>query len=159
MMGRTQGRRVVVLVALLATTACQSPGAPRAPTPAAARHLVHSARIAAIMRDLDRFTWDRLPQEMDITVERNRRLDELVAAAEALSDAAGSIPDAMDGIELSAAHRTAFVSLADALREQALQLQTSAAARDIRQTEIVLREIDTSCDACHALFRQPLPSR
>jgi len=156
---RTHGRRVVLLGALLGTMACQSPGTLRAPSTSAARHLVHSARIAAIMRDLDRFAWDRLPQEMDITVERNRRLDELVAAAGALSDAAGSIPDAVDGIELSAVHRTAFVSLAEALREQALRLRASAAARDLRQTEIVLREIDASCDSCHALFRQPVSSR
>jgi cytochrome c556 len=45
------------------------------------------------------------------------------------------------------------------MREQALQLQASAAADDLGQTETVLRDIDATCDACHALFRQPLPSR
>lgn len=156
--------RWIACGALLGALACRAPGAFHTRANRAARegvtaHAFHNEQIAAIMRDLDRFTWDRLPREMDIEGERNRRLDELAAAADAMAAAAARIPDSMDEVALSDAHRAVFVALADTLRQQALALRARAEADDFRQTAGLLDEIQATCASCHALFRDPPLSR
>jgi hypothetical protein len=110
------------------------------------------------MRDLDRLTSDRLPQEMDVSAERNRRLRELAVTADAMASAAEGIPGAAGDVALSAPHRSVFPMLAEILRDQALELQRRAEADDPRGAETVLEQIAVTCNACHALFRQPLPA-
>jgi hypothetical protein len=128
------------------------------PAESATLHALHSARLRKIMRDLDRLTSDRLPQEMDVSAERNRRLRELAVAADAMASAAQGIPGAASDVALSAPHRGVFPMMAEILRDQAIVLRQRAEADDPRGAEAVLEQITVTCNACHALFRQPLPA-
>jgi hypothetical protein len=48
--------------------------------------------------------------------------------------------------------------MAEILRDQAIVLRQRAEADDPRGAEAVLEQITVTCNACHALFRQPLPA-
>jgi hypothetical protein len=152
------GGGLLALVLVCACSAARSiPDEPSGPAAESATlHAVHSARLREIMRQLDRLTSDRLPQEMDVRPERDRRLSELAATADAMAGAAERIPGAAGRVALDAPHRGLFPMLAEILRDQALELRQRAGADDPRGAETVLEQITVTCNACHALFRQPL---
>lgn len=157
---RTPGALGPLLAAWL--VACAPPAAERyeeelARTAPAAEHAVHAARLAELMRGLDRLTAERLPQAMDVQTERARRAERVRAAAEAVADSAARIPDAAGSFVagLDEAERAVFTGLAETLEARAGRLAAEAAVRPAPELEAGLEEVRGVCDACHVRFRIP----
>ncbi len=126
-------------------------------TPAPAAHAVHSDRLAELMRALDRLRDERLPQAMEVGLERERRAEAVRAVALDLARSADRIPDAAPA-KLDAAERAEFDSLAHALERRALDVADAAPRASARALEDRVRALEESCDRCHARFRVPKDS-
>jgi cytochrome c556 len=124
-------------------------------TPAGASHGVHSERLLAVMRGLDRLTRERLPQDVDVESEREVRVEELVELARAIADSAEQIPQAAFQAALTEPERVAFHQRAALLRERALALARDARALSPAQRARATAELKETCDGCHAEFRAP----
>ena len=123
-------------------------------TPAPAAHAVHSDRLAELMRALDRLRDERLPQAMEVGLERERRAEAVREVALGLARSAARIPDAAPPT-LDAAEREEFDSLAHALERRALDVADAAPRASKEALEDRVRALEASCDRCHARFRVP----
>ncbi|MEP0844604.1 MAG: cytochrome c, partial [Phycisphaerae bacterium] len=138
----------------------------RTGTTPAGRHAVHSDRLRAVMLRVGSQTAKTWPQEIeaeraaDARREQERRFEEARLLARALSRAAGDIPEAIAGVELTEAERVEFLAKADRLRQQAEQLEASAGRHDLDAMHSVLHNVRATCNDCHAQFRElagPIP--
>jgi cytochrome c556 len=123
-------------------------------TPAPAEHAVHSDRLASLMRGLDRLHGERLPQAMDVGIERERRAEAVRAAALGIARSAARIPDAAPA-SLDAAQRAEFEALARELEHRSLEVADAAPRVSSNELDARLRSLETTCRRCHARFRLP----
>jgi len=149
----------LLATALLAAPACGPPAQLRYEarldrTPAPARHAVHSERLQELMRSLDALSLERLPQAMDVEVERERRAEEIAAVARAIADTARKIPVATAGIELDADEREAFERSAVLLSERAEQLGRDGAMLTPEEIRGGVDAIEATCKGCHRQFHR-----
>jgi hypothetical protein len=124
-----------------------------ADAPPASRHPIHSQRLEQIMRGLDRLSDDRLPKEMDIEVERERRVAEVVRVSEAMASSARQILPAIEEIPLSGGERQEMRALTGDLEQRSLALAREAPELSLAEMHLALDEISKTCDICHAQFR------
>ncbi len=150
----------LALALMAASCASSQPRTEPATVRPASRHAVHSDRLRAVMNGLDkraRKTWPQeIAEERRTAEERDRevRLQEARDLAAALADAAGQIPSAIEGVELTDAERAAFMAGVGRLRTQARELEVSVAARDVNRMHAILRSIRVTCNNCHGQFRE-----
>lgn len=123
-----------------------------------ALHAVHSERLEEVMEDLSGLTLDRLPQEMDVSSERERHMDEIAVIARSLAETSAGITDAAPDYELAAAEREVFDKLTAKLHSQAVLLEHHAEAKDLPSVRGALDQITATCNACHSAFRQVPPT-
>jgi hypothetical protein len=152
----------VLLAALAAAQACAGPAEQRyeeelARTPPAAEHAVHAARLAELMRGLERLTDERLPQALDLETERARRAERVGVAARAVADSAAQIPEAADAFvaALEPAERAVFAGLAETLEARAQSLAEEAGSLSGPALTARLEGLRGVCDGCHLRFRIP----
>lgn len=126
-------------------------------TPQPAQHAVHSERLREIMRNLERLTVDRLPQSMDLGVERQRRIEEVARIALGMAATADRIPDVLTENELDEVQRNEFLRLAQDLHDSSLELSRRAPELTLSKMSSELDAIDAICKACHRRFRASLP--
>jgi len=119
-----------------------------------ALHAVHSQRLEEVMAELNQLALDRMPQELDPDVARNRRSREIAVLAAALADTAQQIPAGISQEDLTDDERRLFINLTDKLRDQALELNRHSADNNLAQTETALYQITATCNACHSAFRE-----
>ncbi len=131
----------------------RSPDWQLADTAKPALHAIHGDRLTLAMRELNDIALERLPPELDLRSERDVRLRRIAAAAAAIARTAEDIPEALPDIDLSQAERQVFISLADKLRDQAVQLQEDATAGRYQQIEPAFDGLLATCNACHSAFR------
>lgn len=123
-------------------------------------HAVHSEQLRAIMSGLGVRADKVWPQEIaqeraaDAAREREARFDEARELATALGRAAGQIPQAIAGVELAGTERDAFFVAVDRLKFHAGELEVAAGRRDFDRMESILGSIRTTCNECHAQFRE-----
>ncbi len=115
-----------------------------------ALHSIQSERLRHLM---DRMRYDPLPQEMDTVSERDRRMRETAEVAGAMAEAARSIPDAIQGVQIDESERSTFLALARKLEEQSRELQDYARRSDVNGASRSLERVQSTCNACHTLFR------
>jgi cytochrome c5 len=127
-------------------------------TPAPAAHAVHSERLAELMRSLDRLRDERLPQAMEVGVERRRRAEALREVALGMARSAARIPDAAPAA-LDAPERAEFDALASELEQRAQGVADAAPRDPTAALEERVRALEATCDRCHARFRVPLAPR
>jgi hypothetical protein len=161
-MQRAGATIVLACCALLLASACRptpSTGTRPADTGRTVLHAVESARLRTIMQSLERLRAAPLPQELDPGLLLDRRLDEMAAAGDGLAAAATEIAAAADDLGLDPAQRPAFLGIVDTLRRQALTLRSRAGEGDLDAAVRAYDELTATCDACHALFREPAGGR
>jgi hypothetical protein len=95
----------------------------------------------------------RLPQELGPSAPGAPDPDEVARIAASLADSAARIPQALGGVALEPEEREVFLSLARRLQQESHVLRGHAVHGRRAGTEASLREINTTCAACHALFR------
>ncbi len=153
---KTQANRTLLLSTLALLTACRAgPTESTTPSTGIAAHAVHSARIQQIMRQLGRLASERMPQELDTSVERARRATEVAEIARAMAASAEDVSGAMSRLELTTAQQGEFTRLVDQLRTQSTELARTAPRLSLAQMKDRMAAIRGSCKACHDRFRIP----
>ncbi len=154
------GRATVYGVALVILAAVACRGADRLPSeseaakaPAPARHAVHSERIQALMGGLDRLQRGRLPQAMDLELERDRRIREVQNAARELASSARVLAELAPTLDLDSAERETFAAFARLLEQDARALAEAAPTLSAAAMHERAAEIRVDCDRCHERFR------
>jgi len=122
--------------------------------PAPAEHAVHSARLVELMRALDRLRGERLPQALEVGIERERRAEAIREVALGMARSAARIPDAASGT-LDAAERAEFEALARELEHRALEVADAAPRLSTDALEDRVRALEATCNRCHSRFRLP----
>lgn len=151
-----------LMIMLAALSACIQPAQQRyeevlLETPQPAQHAVHNERLRQIMRNLERLALDRLPQSMDLRVERQRRVEEVARIALGMAAAADRIPDVLTENELDGVQRNQFLRLAHDLHDSSLELSRRAPELTLSKMRSELESIDAICEACHRRFRASFP--
>ncbi len=123
-------------------------------TPEPAAHAVHGERLAELMRALDRLRGERLPQAMEVGVERDRRAEAVREVALGMARSAARIADAAPG-PLDAAERAEFDALARELEQRARGVADAAPHASTAALEERLRALEATCNRCHDRFRLP----
>jgi len=128
---------------------------PPVATGKATQHAVESAQLRAVMSELQGLSLDRLPQELENPSSQRSRLREAVAIAAALSKASTRISGVADDVGLDSAQKETFLALASRLGEEAQTLSDEASRGESSRIDRTMDEINTTCVACHNLFRNP----
>jgi cytochrome c556 len=105
------------------------------------------------MRRLERLRDDRLPRNMDVRAEEERRAERIAKIALAMAQAADRIPDAASDVSLDPAQQAEFARLANALRQEAQKLAEAAPGLSSAEMQAQADAIDATCDQCHQQFR------
>lgn len=154
--------RRLLAAALLVALACARSGQERyeealSRTGPAARHAVHAARLAELMRGLERLTDDRLPQALDVAAAREQRAEAIREVALGVASSARGIPDAVGDLEtqLDPPSQAAFVALSEELGARASALAEDVPGPSETSLEGRVAELHAVCDACHERFRVP----
>ena len=123
----------------------------------AALHAVHAERLEQLMRTIENLRSESLPPEYETEAYRNRKKDEMVAAAQELADTAHKIPEVLPEGELDEDEHKYMMELIRDLEEGALELKKQAEKRNIDGMYAAGDRIIATCNACHTAFRlQPL---
>lgn len=157
---RIRHRGAVACLVLLGAGACAEPAQRRyenraAGAPAAGAHAVHAERLAALMDGLDRLRGERLPQALDVEAARSQRVALVADVATAIADSALRIPEAAGAVPLDPADRASFDALAANLASAASRLAADAPTLSDAELRARTREIELTCDRCHARHRAP----
>lgn len=124
-------------------------------TQPAAAHAVHSQRLAELMRGLEWLRVERLPQNMELSVQVERRAEQIAEVARSMQASAARIPDASAEAGLDPEERREFARLARLLEEQAGALVADAPHLSPDELRERASAIQSTCDACHLRFRIP----
>lgn len=158
-------RTLLLLVAWgLMVTACPPPAQvryeeslERAAGPAA--HAAQGQRLDELMRGLAQLRDDRLPRNMDVRGEAERRAERIAKVALAMAQAADRIPGAASSAELDPAQQQEFVRLANALKQAAQKLADTAPGLSRAEMQTQAEAISATCNQCHQQFRIPWDTR
>jgi len=151
-------RHSLTLGLLLLSGCTTSPAGrdPSGPAPGAGpvrHHAVHSEDLRAVMSRISELDVARLPQELGPAGPREPDLAEIARVAGSLAESATRIPQAIGDVDLDPAEREVFLSLARRLQHQSQALRGQAVQGRSAPSRATLQEINTTCAACHALFR------
>jgi cytochrome c556 len=152
------GRAVVCAGAFALLVGCTRPAllaeeATIAETPVVTRHAVFSERVRDRMAALDELHRARLPQAMDVELERDRRALEVAEAARDLAEAAAELASLAPELSLDPAARERFASLARALERDSRSFAADAPILSDAAMRERARAIRGDCDRCHERFR------
>ena len=101
----------------------------------------------------------RLPQELgDSSNGGSPDLQQVSRAAAALTSSASKIAPSVKNYALEPAEEDVFLSLARRLESQSAKLQSQARRGDLSGARLSLRQISSTCNSCHALFRDYSPT-
>lgn len=118
-----------------------------------ALHALRKERLREIMADLNRLTFETMPQEMNHHVQRNRDFVRLAEVADHLAQDAQAIPLILQDVRMSSEDRHVFNSYAKKLHEEATGLAELARGRSLDGLKTGMDEMITTCNACHSAFR------
>lgn len=122
-----------------------------------ALHAVHSDRLRTIMQEINRLTYDRLPQEYDTTGKKERLAREAGDVARALQASADDVLGVMPQLDLSAGDAETFRRLAEKLHAQGTMLEEQGRLGQVEKLPETLEAMKGTCVACHSLFRGEAP--
>ncbi|OWY70454.1 hypothetical protein B7486_16875 [cyanobacterium TDX16] len=118
-----------------------------------ALHALREERLREIMSDLNRLTFESMPQEMNNHVQRNRDFVRLAEVADRLAQDAQAIPLVLQEVRMASEDRHVFNSYASKLQEEATGLAELARSRSMEALRTKMDEMITTCNACHSAFR------
>jgi len=108
-------------------------------------HVIQSKEIQEIMHRLSFSVYDET-----LSIEQ---INELFDGASELLLAAKKLTQALPGIDLSKSEKTIFESIARQLQIEANNLGYMAQNNDKEGMEIIYQRLNSTCAACHDLFR------
>jgi hypothetical protein len=123
-----------------------------------AMHAVTSDRLREIMNDLK---YSPYAEGNEAPITRENAMEEIHSVAGKMAEAAGHIPEAMDSLQLSDHEKEAFLKLAGKLQNESRELERIAWGTGFMAVRDQLDTMDSTCNACHSLFRSrpPMVSR
>jgi len=107
------------------------------------------------MRGLERLRGERLPQNMELSVQEERRAEQIAEVARAMQASAARIPDAAAESALEGEERRDFARLARRLEDQTGALVADAPRLSPEELRKRADALQGTCDACHQRFRIP----
>ena len=121
-----------------------------------ALHGIQSARLRELM---DSLTYSMTLDPPDRVSEPARQAKQIAEIARQMAGTARNIPDAVKDVRLSDNDREVLSRLAEKLRQEALMIDERASQNDYNGTDMAIKEMQSTCIACHTLFRMagPLP--
>lgn len=147
-------------VAATAAPAPTSRVAPTSPTSTPPHHWVQSDQLQVVMKKLESASarhWPgSLPDDPEVALtrkERNQVFESGAQLALGLADAAARIPATTRALNLSDADRSAFLTTANGLSEQARMLGMAARKHSVEEMQRHLDAIRASCISCHTRFK------
>ncbi|HUL11381.1 MAG TPA: hypothetical protein VLU73_04320 [Methylococcaceae bacterium] len=152
-------RRPWMIILLVNFTACSTSPEHAVPktlpnTGQPALHAVQDARLHELMVEMNSLMFDRMRTELDIDRERRQRATQIAEVARSLSNTINAILATLPTLKLNPDEQTAFLALANKLRDQAGQLEQQASHNYIDAIPQTLDQMTHTCTACHGLFRK-----
>ena len=117
-------------------------------------HVVNNVRLRALMDELKGLDFEKI--SVDLAAGRHAGgIDEAADSAVSLAADARMIPQVYKNLEMNDESRRVFDQLAVRLQKQCLQLREFALNRQIAGMQTKIKDIITTCNACHASIRGP----
>ncbi len=130
----------------------------RSETGRPALHAIYDNRLHELMSKMDVLMQDRFMTEPELDQERRKYAQGLADNAKNLQQTVDKIIGRMPALELTDSEHQTFLAVAQKLSEQSRSLQEQAQLNHIDALDDIVRQINTTCTSCHALFRK-LPNR
>jgi hypothetical protein len=128
-------------------------GPTRTSTGGPARHAVHTDELQTAMRGLGQRSKEDIAAELYTGSPTNPGLQHVAKAAGDIAATADRIPEFLSQVQLDAAERQEFLSLARQLGSQARDVQAQARTGNTASVQQAVNRMDATCNACHSLFR------
>lgn len=116
-------------------------------------HVIASDRVRGIMQHLNDLVTARGLTALQVMELRVQHLKDLVATIDELVLAAEALTDAIPGIRMSPENKITFEALAKKLQDEAAGMKEMAEATNYAGMEPAYQRLNSTCDACHQLFR------
>jgi cytochrome c556 len=146
------------LFLVLLTSACSSTQTTSVTNPdqrqPIAQHASYDSRLRELMDKIEILTQERFLTDHEQDDERRKYTQQIAINAEQLARSTDGIIAKLPSLGLSPQQQQSALSLAEKLREQSRQLQQQAQLHHIHAMSNHLQVIDTTCNACHALFKK-----
>jgi cytochrome c556 len=120
-----------------------------------AMHAVTSDRLREIMNDLK---YSPYAEGNEAPRTREKAMEDIHSVAGKMVEAAGHIPEAMDSLHLDEHEKEVFLKLAKKLQNESRELESIAWGTGFTAVRSQLDTIDSTCNACHTLFRSRPPA-
>ena len=119
-----------------------------------ALHAIHDQELRELMDRMDNLMHERFMTETQLDQERRKYALRIAERASGLAKTVDAILAKMPALGLSEQEQGTFLALANKLRQQTGQLHELARDNRIDAIEESLRQVNTTCISCHALFRK-----
>jgi hypothetical protein len=153
----------ISIVCLLSMAACSSLHDQSLPSAGLAEattlHAVQDARLRHLMREMNSLMFERMRTELELDQERRQKAVQIGRIADEMAQTVVYIIDSLPRLSLNEHEETAFLTLAERLRNQVKLLQEQAEHNYLDAIPGTLRHITTTCTMCHQLFRKPVDRR
>ncbi len=154
-------RLTLLLAPLMAVASCEHHQEPAAMHPSVAtmgQHWMQGKRLEKVMGQIAglRGAFPKgLPEDAESPEGQasRRALAEMASVANALAEAANTIPGTVENKPMSAADRRGFNAEAQTLHDQATALRNAARSNQIEPLQGMLDGINSTCIACHSRYR------
>lgn len=113
-------------------------------------HAVANERLRQIM---DELTYNPTPEDFEAASVRQEQMEKLAKAADKTEQSAKAVAALADQLQLSEADKAVFLKLAGKLASQGKDLGDAAKRGAYEQSRRELQRMQSTCNACHALFR------
>jgi cytochrome c556 len=153
-------KRVVIIATALCLMSCQraqlNPDLPAglSDTGQPALHAIRDQELRELMDKMDALMQERFLTETQLDQERRKYAQRIAESTASLSKTVDAILAKMPSLGLVAEEQRTFMALATKLRQQSGQLHELARDNRIDAIEQNLRQLNTTCISCHALFRK-----
>jgi len=153
-------RFLLLLLLCQFSLACQSPGVKPGQkqfidTQGASLHAVQNDRLRAIMNEFNALMFEQMYTELELDQQRRKKAKAIAEAAAALNRTVTELPGILSDLQLTADEQDVFRGLAVDLQRQASALEEHADRGDVEALRPMLYRMNTTCSACHSLFRGP----
>jgi hypothetical protein len=140
--------------------ACQSPGVKPGQqqfidTQGASLHAVQNEQLRAIMNEFNALMFEQMYTELELDQQRRKKAKAIAETAAVLNRTVTELPGIMSDLQLTADEQDVFRGLAVELQSQASALEEHAARGDVEALRPMVYRMNTTCNACHSLFRGP----
>ena len=118
-----------------------------------ALHGIYSEQLKTIMLRMNQLVYEREMTALQVQEVRERHLRQLLDTIAELVRSAGTLTDAVPGIELSSEDQVVFRAMAAQLYREAQNIGVLVEEKNYNALEPAYQRLNETCNACHSLFR------